>query len=92
MKHQSLCTMSGSGHENGTPRGKFGVAPWTRLLHAMTVLGVCATVASSSSAEVTIDGSAEIDATKSYWIPAPEIIGFDFLLNQFNRHREGPGD
>jgi hypothetical protein len=28
---------------------------------------------------------ADIAARKSYWIPAGEIFGFDFLLNQFNR-------
>ena len=27
----------------------------------------------------------EIDASKSYWIPAAEILGFDLLLNGFNR-------
>ena len=32
-------------------------------------------------------GSAPtLEARKSYWIPALEIVGFDFLLNQFNRH------
>src|SRR5689334_13681579 len=30
------------------------------------------------------DLSAEIEARKSYAIPALEILGFDFLLNQFN--------
>ena len=28
---------------------------------------------------------ADIDANKSYWIPAAEILGFDLLLNGFNR-------
>ena len=28
---------------------------------------------------------ADIDTRKSYWIPAAEIIGFDLLLNGFNR-------
>ena len=32
------------------------------------------------------DFSADIEARKSYAIPALEILGFDFLLNQFNRH------
>lgn len=31
-------------------------------------------------------------ANKSYLIPAAEIIGFDFLLNQFNRHYSGSSD
>jgi hypothetical protein len=29
---------------------------------------------------------------RSYLIPAAEIIGFDFLLNQFNRHYSGSSD
>jgi hypothetical protein len=32
-----------------------------------------------------LDPSKEIEARKSYAIPALEIIGFDLLLNQFNR-------
>jgi hypothetical protein len=28
----------------------------------------------------------DADGRKSYAIPALEIVGFDFLLNQFNRH------
>jgi len=31
------------------------------------------------------DFPADIAERKSYWIPAGEIFGFDFLLNQFNR-------
>ncbi len=33
----------------------------------------------------TIPSAPEADAGKSYWIPAFEIIGFQFLLNQFDR-------
>lgn len=32
------------------------------------------------------DVSAEIEARKSYSIPAWEIVGFDFLLNRYNRY------
>ena len=32
------------------------------------------------------DRSAQIDAIKSYVLPAAEIVGFNFLLNRFNRH------
>jgi hypothetical protein len=32
-----------------------------------------------------LDSEAQIEARKSYGIPALEIIGFDLLLNQFNR-------
>ena len=36
------------------------------------------------------DNAPEIAVQKSYWIPALEIVGFDFLLNRFNRHVEQP--
>lgn len=39
-----------------------------------------------------IDLSADRQANKSYLIPAAEIVGFDFLLNQFNRHFSGSSD
>lgn len=35
------------------------------------------------------DLGAQIEARKSYSIPAAEIVGFDFLLNQWDRHRFG---
>ncbi|MGH8770528.1 MAG: hypothetical protein ACREV2_05010 [Burkholderiales bacterium] len=38
------------------------------------------------------DLSSEIEARKSYSIPALEIIGFDLLLNQFDRHYFGGND
>ena len=38
------------------------------------------------------DFSADIEARKSYAIPALEIVGFDFLLNQINRHDSGSSD
>ena len=38
------------------------------------------------------DLSSEIEARKSYSIPALEIIVFDLLLNQFNRHYFGGND
>ncbi len=42
--------------------------------------------------DAALDRSFDIEARKSFAIPAAEIVGFDFLLNRFNRHREGPGD
>jgi hypothetical protein len=39
-----------------------------------------------------IDWSAERLNQKSYLIPALEIVGFDVLLNQFNRHFSGISD
>lgn len=38
------------------------------------------------------DFSSDKTADKSYLIPAVEIFGFDFLLNQFNRHFSGISD
>ena len=38
------------------------------------------------------EASARTATNKSYVIPAAEIVGFDFLLNQFNRHFSGSSD
>jgi Domain of unknown function (DUF3943) len=38
------------------------------------------------------DWTSEIDARKSYWIPAFDIVGFDFLLNQINRRSSSDYD
>ncbi len=38
------------------------------------------------------DFSADIEARKSYAIPALEIVGFEALLNLANRHSHDPGD
>ena len=38
------------------------------------------------------DLTAQIESRKSYWIPALEIIGEEFLLNQFNRRRPDGDD
>ncbi|MDB5888700.1 MAG: hypothetical protein JWM03_1572 [Rhodocyclales bacterium] len=38
------------------------------------------------------DLSAQIEANKSYAIPALEIFGFDFLLNRYNRRFSGSDD
>jgi hypothetical protein len=40
----------------------------------------------SPTADANAEFMADVDARKSYWIPAGEILGFDLLLNQFNRH------
>ena len=42
-----------------------------------------------SSAAGATDAAARIDARKSYAIPALEILGFEFLLNKFDRHALG---
>lgn len=41
---------------------------------------------------VKFDASKEQYPNKSYWIPAADIFGFDFLLNQFNRRFSGVDD
>ena len=48
--------------------------------------------AESAANNTNIDFSVNKQANKSYLIPAVEIIGFDFLLNQFNRHFSGISD
>lgn len=46
----------------------------------------------STADNTNIDLSVDTQANKSYLIPAVEIIGFDFLLNQFNRRYSGISD
>ena len=45
-----------------------------------------------STNNTKIDFSLDKETNKSYLIPAIDIIGFDFLLNQFNRHYSGISD
>ncbi|MEO6117568.1 MAG: hypothetical protein ABIP37_00690, partial [Methylotenera sp.] len=45
-----------------------------------------------SGSNAKIDFSSVRQANKSYLIPALEIVGFDFLLNQFNRRYSGISD
>ena len=35
------------------------------------------------------DFTEDIRANRSYWIPAAEIVGFDTLLNLWDRHHFG---
>ena len=55
---------------------------------AATVLGCAAGALAEEPAGTLpkLGPSEQIEARKSYTIPALEIIGFDLLLNQFNRH------
>ncbi|HYN54732.1 MAG TPA: DUF3943 domain-containing protein, partial [Methylotenera sp.] len=48
--------------------------------------------AKPSGSNAKIDFSSDRQTNKSYLIPALEIVGFDFLLNQFNRHYSGVSD
>jgi len=48
--------------------------------------------ATRATARPKLDFTAAIEARKSYAIPPFEIIGFDVLLNRFNRATQGPGD
>ena len=45
-----------------------------------------------SIGEAAADVADSIELKKRYLIPPAQIIGVDFLLIRFNRHREGPGD
>ena len=61
--------------------GSIGVAEsW-----AMAAPVVTRDAAASDAAKPATDFSADVAARKSYSIPALEIFGFDFLLNQHNR-------
>ncbi len=48
--------------------------------------------AEPSTSNAKIDFSSDGKTNKSYLIPALEIVGFDFLLNQFNRQYSGVSD
>jgi len=53
----------------------------------LTAPGVAAdSMLRDDRARRTQSDAADIDAHKSYAIPAAEILGFEFLLNQFDRH------
>jgi hypothetical protein len=53
------------------------VKPWATL---------AGEAAASDSDKPKLDLSADSETHKSYVIPALEILGFEFLLNQYNRH------
>ena len=48
--------------------------------------------AESAAVNTNIDFSANKQTNKSYLVPAVEIVGLDFLLNQFNRRYSGVSD
>jgi hypothetical protein len=59
---------------------------------AFAVLSAALLFAPESFAAELPDFSADVEArqaARSYWIPAAEIVGFDFLLNQFDRRYFG---
>src|SRR5688572_26560341 len=65
-----------------------------RTTLALALLLPCTGFAQGSAdalAPANVESAAPVlawdaEARKSYAIPALEIVGFDFLLNQFNRH------
>jgi hypothetical protein len=67
-------------------------AIWASAREASVERAIDAPDAASASARVPSDDARErdaasrIDASKSYAIPALEIVGFEILLNQFDRH------
>lgn len=83
------------GHREGT-----GGSPATHEISGAvikkcinTVLPLCLITSPMAFAEEQPSIIFEKDTTnKSYAIPAAEIVGFDFLLNQFNRHFSGSSD
>ena len=59
---------------------------------ALATIELAEVPAESSDINTNISSSADKQANKSYLIPAVEIVGFDFLLNQFNRRYSGISD
>lgn len=64
----------------------------TKIVKPLTRMELAEASAESTAVNSNIDFSADKKANKSYLIPAVEIIGFDFLLNQFNRRYSGSSD
>jgi hypothetical protein len=58
----------------------------------LTSIELAQAFAVSNDVNTSMDFSANREANKSYLIPALEIIGFDILLNQFNRRFSGSSD
>jgi hypothetical protein len=58
----------------------------------LTTLTCLLTVAGFAGAQETEPPPLSPESEKSYAIPALEIIGFDFLLNRFNRRFSGSSD
>jgi hypothetical protein len=50
------------------------------------------TTLQSSADRTNVDFSIDKNTNKSYLIPAVDVIGFDIILNQFNRHFSGISD
>ena len=66
--------------------------PFTALATAAVLLAPCAHAADDAPPPprpALPDLSAKIVADRSYWIPAGEIVGFDFLLNRFDQRHFG---
>lgn len=59
------------------------------VVHAEDVAPVVADV---KEAVAESNASWMAEDNRSYWIPALDILGFDFLLNQFNRRFSGVSD
>ena len=64
--------------------------PALPLIVALAAALALASTGGRAAEEQKSDFSADIEARKNYWVPAAEIIGFDLLLNQFNRRFIGP--
>jgi hypothetical protein len=64
-------------------------APFANLPNSWAALANDAAIARRDDSKP--DAASEIEARKSYAIPALEVVGFAFLLNQVNRH-SGSGD
>lgn len=61
------------------------LAAESSIVEAVGVIPAAAAEPDAPAERRAPDFTADIAARKSYWIPAFEIVGFDLLLNQFDR-------
>jgi len=69
-----------------------GLLHHCRCCLAGTLLTGLCTVASAQSSDAAPPAADASEASKSYVIPALEIVGFDLLLSNFNRQFSGSSD
>ena len=68
-----------------TPASAASVEDPAAIEHTAPGIALVDVAATPASEAAESDWSADIEPRKSYVIPALEIVGFDFLLNRFNR-------
>ncbi len=66
----------------------YAAEPATRINTKSEIATDATQITKENEPENKLNDNA-LETNKSYWIPAAEIVGFDFLLNQFNRRYFG---